>query len=157
MAQLDRLFTGFILLFVMSFLAIGYFYYQYSWGVFYFPFATGIVIICLCIFVLCRHRPDQSTGRSPQPSITAATGTIIDTRQPTGAWSGILWVLASVPFVIVFGYLFGLALYVLVFMRTHGQGWALSLTMFVGTLATIYLVFMSLLRVSLPLFPHGVT
>jgi len=68
-----------------------------------------------------------------------------------------LWLVAIAPMVLLLGYLVGLPLYVLVYLKAHGQGWRLSGLLSLATLAVVYLGFVKLLGVPLPLLPPGLT
>ena len=73
------------------------------------------------------------------------------------AWPGMMWVLAIVPFVFLLGYVIGLPLYVFAYLKVHGQGWLLSGALSLGTLAVVYLGFVKILGVLLPVLPVGLS
>ena len=73
------------------------------------------------------------------------------------AWPSMMWVVAIVPMVFLLGYPMGLALYVFVYLKSHGQGWLTSGLLALGTLAVVYLGFARLLGVPLPALPLGLS
>ena len=59
------------------------------------------------------------------------------------------------PVVFILGYVIGLPLYVFAYLKVHGQGWRLSGVLSLGTLALVYLGFVKLLGILLPVLPIG--
>ena len=137
MARADRTFTVFVMIVVAGFVAVGAFHYDYDWTVLRFPFVVAIVICLLCLGNLAKrpHRPATASGNDhgPPPG-----------RQTMAA---VLWVMAVVPMVFTAGFVIGLPLYVLAYLRTHEQSWGLSAALSLGSLAVTYLIFVKLLGV----------
>jgi hypothetical protein len=53
------------------------------------------------------------------------------------------------------GYVIGIPLYLLAYIRAHGESWMTSVTLAGGALLVTYLVLMEFLRVPLPVWPLG--
>ena len=66
-----------------------------------------------------------------------------------------MWVAAIAPVVFSLGYVVGLPLYVFVYLKTHGQGWIMSGALSLSTLALVYLGFVKIMGVHLPVLPVG--
>lgn len=145
MGKADRTFSFFVMMFILGFLGIGALHYTYEWSVLRFPFVVGIVTCLLCLGNLAKgaRRPAAASGAGDRPLPVGRT------------LPAVLWVMAVVPFVFVLGYVIGLPLYVLVYLRTHEQGWVLSTALSLCTFAVIYLGFVKLLGVRLSVLPPG--
>lgn len=143
MSRLDRYFTVFLIGFVVVFLALGMFYYDYRWSILRFPLGAGIVVVLLGVLHLWRgwdHAPAQPADTHPPPR---------------AVWYGAAWSAAVLPVIFLFGYVIGLPLYTFVYLTAHGQGWRLAGALALGVLALVYVGFVQLLGVPLPLFPLG--
>lgn len=151
MGKADRTFSLFVMMFVLGFLGIGALHYAYEWSVLRFPFVVGLVTCLLCLGNLAK-------GARRPAAVSAAGGRAGDGDEPLPVGRtlpAVLWVMAVVPFVFVLGYVIGLPLYVLVYLKTHEQGWVLSAALSLCTLAVIYLGFVKLLGVRLSVLPLG--
>lgn len=135
------LFPALLLAFAAAMLAIGHFHYHYSWTAFVFPLAAGLALSLLCaleIATILRRRGARAPGAAGPPPLSLA---------------GIAWLFALAPFLYLFGFIFGAALYLLVCLRGNGFSWRLSL----GTAAVALLagwgLFVKVLGVQLPIAP----
>ena len=155
MSKADRNFTIFILLFVLGFLGLGVFHYEYEWTVIRFPLLVGLVAGLLYLANLAKGRRG---ARSRSATGVPAEGVGAERPLSFGqAWPGMMWVLAIVPFVFLLGYVIGLPLYIFAYLKVHGQGWLLSGALSLGTLAVVYLGFVKILGVLLPVLPVGLS
>ena len=147
MITTERAFTLFLIAFVLFFLGLGAFHYEYRWVVFRFPLLVGgaaVIFATLHLF--------HSTGKTAESEAPAAAEGPPQAG-PRAAAIGMLWVVAVVPFLLVFGYVVGLPLYVLTYLKTHGQGWAASIVLALGALAVVWLGFVVVLRVPMEILP----
>ena len=153
MGTAERNLTIFTLLFVLGFLGLGAFYYEYEWIVLRFPLLVGLVACVLCVGNLVKGLRDSKTVGDPGKVAESGTGPAPRTfRQVLPA---MMWVVAVVPVVFLLGYAIGLPLYVFAYLKTHGHGWRLSCVLSLGTLAVVYLGFVKALGVLLPVLPIG--
>lgn len=155
MGKADRTFSALVMVFVLGFLGLGYFHYAYEWTILRFPFVVGLFTCLLCV-------ADVLKGLHGGKAVPVSNGSAGDDagegpltlRQ---AWPAMCWVAAIVPFVFVLGYVIGLPLYVLLYLRAHGQGWGLSAVLSLSTFAVVYLGFVKLLGVRLSVLPLGLS
>ncbi len=150
MRSAERGFTLLVMGFILGFLGLGVYAYEYRSAVLGFPLAVGLVTCLLCLGDLLKGRRRPAAARAG-----AATAPTPPTLAELGR--GTAWVVAVLPLVAVLGYAIGLPLYVLIFLRAHGQGWRLSGLLSLATLAVVYLGFAKLLGVPLPLPPMGLS
>ncbi len=157
MGKADRTFSALVMVFVLGFLGLGYFHYAYEWTILRFPFVVGLFTCLLCVADMLKglhggKAVPVSNGSSNGSAGDDAGEGPLTLRQ---AWPAMCWVAAIVPFVFVLGYVIGLPLYVLVYLRAHEQGWVLSTALSLCTLAVIYLGFVKLLGVRFSVLPLG--
>ena len=153
MSRAERNFTIFVMLFILGFLGLGVYHYEYKWPVLRFPLLVGLVACLLCVGKLVKGRRGAEAGSAiGVPAEGAGPEMRLSFSQ---AWPGMMWVLAIVPIVFLLGYVIGLPLYVFAYLKAHGQGWFLSGVLSLGTLAVVYLGFVKLLGVPLPVLPVG--
>lgn len=151
MTTTERLFTLAIVAFVLGFLALGAFYYEYRWIVFRFPLIVGLATVAFALghLALGPRRSVEGPATEPETAEPAQP----PSATPREAVIGFLWILGILPFIYGLGYLVGLPLYVLVYMRAHAQGWVLSLCVAAGTGLVTWVGFDLILGVLLPAFP----
>lgn len=148
-AKAEILLPAFILLGVGTMLGLGVFVYDYSATVLRFPLLSGILVCVLCILRLAQAAATAWRARTAAPPSPAGTAR----RWPQAARA--LWILAVIPATYLFGYLIGLPLYVLAYMRAHGESWATAAGGAALCLAVVYGVFMKFLAVPVPVHPWG--
>lgn len=145
----DRGFTIGLMVFVLGFIGLGQFHYEYAWPVIRFPMMVGMVTCLLCLGSLLRgiavvsNEPDAD---SELPSESATVGQTV---------SAMIWVAAVMPTIFLLGYVIGLPLYIFVYSKTHDLGWVASGLLSILTFAVVYLGFVKLLSVPLPILPIG--
>lgn len=141
MNRSEASFPALILAFTAAMLALGYFYYGYSWTSFAFPLAAGLVVSLLCLFEIAAflRRPGATAPRAA------------DT--PPLAPAGLAWLFALAAFLYAFGFVFGAALYLLVCLRGNGFSWRLSASTAVVALLVGWGLFVKLLGIPLPIKP----
>jgi hypothetical protein len=141
MRRAEIIFPAVLFVIVGALLAVGLFVYKYSWTVIGFPLGAGAVVCTLCLvdiaMTLAGHRP-RSAMEAPAEPLSLAC---------------VVWVFALAIFLIALGFVFGPAIYLLVYLRATGSSWRLSAGIAAGSLALIWLLFIKILRVSLPLEP----
>jgi hypothetical protein len=123
-------------------LAIGHFYYAYSWSVFAFPLGAGLFLCVLCGAEVVR-----------QLSVRRATALQIDANAPPLSVSGIAWMFALSVFLYGFGFLLGPALYLLACLRANGFSWTLSAGSAAVLPISIWSVFIKAMSIQLPIWP----
>ena len=155
MARASPIFTVAIMVFVLIFLGLGLFHYEYRWSIMRFPLTIGLAVVLFCavsLAVEARAAFGHADGGEAPPRDEEAPHGGVDFRRDR---AGMIWSLAILPAIFICGYVIGLPLYVLVYLKTHGQGWVQSGVYFLATLAVVYLGFYKLLGVPLPLMPLG--
>lgn len=149
----------FVILFIGGFLALGEFVYDYSFSVHRFPIIIGGVTIALALGVIVRvlaaPRPAAagiSEARDGAAAEAEAEGAAAP-AWPKGTTAALLWLAAALPAMILLGYVAGTAIYLLAYLRLHGERW-LTATAFatVGALV-VYFGFHEFLGVRLPVYP----
>lgn len=146
-------FTALIMAFILFFLGLGLFYYEYRWQIMRFPLAIGLAVILFCAASMAgewRALRAPAARREDPPSEEELPGARVDFRRDL---PGMLWTLAILPAIFLFGYVAGLPLYVFLYLKTHGRGWIESGVYLLATLAVVYLGFYKLLGVPLPFMP----
>lgn len=135
---------AFIAIFIAVFLAAGEFVYDYSFPVHRFPIIIGLATIALAAFAvirtLARPAPKDDDGENAP-------------AWPRGTTGALLWLASALPMVIFLGYLVGPALFLLLYLRLHGEKWLTAILFAAGCAAFIYLGFHELLAVRVPLYP----
>ena len=128
------------------------FYYEYKWVVLRFPIGIGLVVLLFCVLDLWVTRDS---------AVTTVTSEVVQTEtketslSPRSASLGMVWIIAILPIILLFGYGIGLSLYVLLFLKAHGQGWRLAVVLSLCTFALVYFAFVKVLGVPLPMLPMG--
>ncbi|HSM19043.1 MAG TPA: tripartite tricarboxylate transporter TctB family protein [Hyphomicrobiales bacterium] len=153
MARSSVIFTALIAAFVLFFLGLGLFHYEYRWQIMRFPLAVGTAIVLFCIASIAaeiRGARARAGGGGAPPAEEDLAGPRMNLRRDA---TGMVWMLAILPTIFLFGYVAGLPLYVFVYLKTHGQGWLASAIYAAATLAVVYLGFYKLLSVPLPVMP----
>lgn len=137
----------FIALFIATFLGLGEFYYHYSMSVHRFPIIVGVATIVLAGIAGVRLlRKPRSAPESPLEAATAL-------QWPRGTTAAMLWLVAALPMTILLGYLVGPTLYLLAYLRLHGERWITAITFAVLCALAIYFGFHHFLAVRVPLYP----
>lgn len=140
MTRAQAIFPALILAFTASMLALGYFHYHYSWTSFAFPLGAGAVVIALCaaeIFVLIKS-PEASQASAEMPALSLRS---------------VLWLFALAPFLWVFGFVFGAALYLLISLRGNAFSWRASVITALLSLLLSWGLVIKILGVQLPVRP----
>ena len=129
------IFPAGVALFVALVLLSGFFWYDYPWEVMRFPVASGIATITICLFLLMRTqvKPDDDAAEQ--------------TRSPTIA---ALWLLAVIPFLLLFGFRAGFPLYALVYVFGNTRKPGLAALAAAITFALVYGIFTLVLNHPLP-------
>ena len=152
MKRFEIVFPATVFAFLGVLLFLGTFVLGYGHIVMRFPYLVGGFTMVMCIIVIAiQVRGGRETG-------TAATGEApvmyeeqkIAPRALIGAG---LWLLGILPVMWLCGYLVGIPLYLLAYLRAHGESWLLSITISAAMCALIYFVFLKFLLVPLPLMP----
>jgi len=144
----DRIFTLGLIVFLLGFLGLGVWHYDYGWTVLRFPVLIGLSGCLICLGNLALAGPEPAAA---QPVEKKANGTI-GLRQALPAMA---WIVALLPVIWVLGYVIGLTLYVFTYLKTHGQSWTVSAVLAACTLIVVYGGFVRLLGISLPVWPIG--
>ena len=141
-ARLQIVFPLLLFTIVAALLASGFFIYRYSWTVIGFPLGAGLFFSAMCVIDIVM----TLTGRAPaRPSTEAALEPL--------TWAALLWAFALMPFVYVFGFVFGSALYLLAYMLANGFSFRLSAIIATASLAVTWGLFIKIMRVPMPLEP----
>ena len=141
-ARLQIVFPLLLFTIVAALLASGFFIYRYSWTVIGFPLGAGLFVCAMCVIDIVM----TLTGRAPARPSTAAA------LEPL-TWAALLWAFALMPFVYVFGFVFGSALYLLAYMLANGFSFRLSAIIATASLAVTWGLFIKIMRVPMPLEP----
>lgn len=140
----ERLFPAAVLVFVAAVLGLGFVVYDYSATVMRFPVVVGGVTGVLCVLRIAaavrRRAAPPADARAPAPPALGRA---------------VLWLVGILPAVYLLGYLAGLPVYLFLYARAHGEGWAMAGGLALACLAVVYGVFMNLLAVPLPVQPLG--
>jgi hypothetical protein len=139
----ELLFPAIIFLVTGVLLLLGAFYYEYARIVFMFPLAAGLALCALClneIVAVVRGR----TRTSPQ---------IDDEPDVSMSWTALGWMLSLLIFLYGFGFVFGIAAYLLFCLRGNGFSWQLSVGAAAASLLLTWGVFIKILGVLLPVQP----
>jgi len=124
--------------FALTFVVLGWAYYDYGKTVLRFPVLLTVAMVVLSAW-LCigmARRGDQAIEKeSVQPSVMA-----------------VVWVAAAVPAVLLLGFAYGLPLYTIVYLKARKASWPLALGLATLVLLVV-LGFVLLLHVRLPLWP----
>ena len=150
MSRTDRNFTIFILFFILGFLGLGAFHYDYQWPILRFPVLVGAVACLLCLGNLIRSQRDTRNARAAADLATDDASLTFRDALPA-----ILWIAAVVPMVFVLGFAIGLPLYVFAYLKAHNRNWIQSTVVALCVLAIVYLFFVRILGMPPGLFPAG--
>ncbi len=145
MITVDRTFTLGVMAFVLDFLAIGVWHYDYGWTILRFPVLAGVTVCLIGIGNLAMTARIMHAGDSDD---TVQTG-----LRP--AISAMAWIGAALPMVLLLGYVIGLPLYIFIYLKSHGQGWRVSAVLAAVTFVVVYGGFVTLLAIPLQVLPMG--
>ena len=127
---------------VAALLAVGYFYYAYSWTAFAFPLGAGLVLCLLCAV--------EVTGLLRARAMTVPP---VDGQSPPLSISSIAWMFALSVFLYALGFVFGPAAYLLICLRANGFSWKLSAGSAVVMPVMIWALFIKAMGIQLPIWP----
>jgi hypothetical protein len=120
----------------------GFFIADYSWRVLGFPVLAAAVMGALCVAqiagVLGGRQPERAADEPEPDPITAGS---------------VAWVFALAGFLFAFGFVFGPAAYLLVYLRATGSSWRLSVIVSAASILVTWGFFIKLMRVLLPIEP----
>jgi Tripartite tricarboxylate transporter TctB family len=153
MAKSSVIFTALIMAFVLLFVGLGLFYYHYKWSIMRFPLAIGLAVVlfgAVSLAVEVRAVIAQRRQGAVKPSEAEVLPGRANFRRD---FTGMAWALASLPTIIVCGYIAGLPLYTFIYFKAHGRGWGETIAYSLATFAVVYLGFYKLLGVPLPVTP----
>jgi hypothetical protein len=143
MRRAEIAFPSLILGSALIFLALGNFFYAYSWTSFAFPLAVGTVLCALCAAEIVA----VAAGRRHAVPRTGE-GEPIPFSRPSLAW-----MLALAPFLYGLGFVLGPAAYLSVCLHANGFSWNVSLGVAAGSLLVTWGLFVKVLGVLLPIWP----
>jgi hypothetical protein len=142
MTRAEILFPSLLFVVVAAFLIAGLTVLDYSWAVIAFPLGAGVIMCALCAVEVARtlagHRPAPLPEQEELEPLT---------------WGSVAWVFALGGFVYGLGFVFGPAAYLLVYLRSNGSSWRLSIGVAAASLLITWGLFIKLLRVLLPIEP----
>jgi hypothetical protein len=127
---------------VAALLAAGLFVFHYSWTVIGFPLGAGVFVCLMCVIDIAL----TLTGREPKPPPNE------EPLEPLSL-AAIAWAFALVPFVVAFGFVFGPALYLLVYLFATGTSWRIAAIIASASLLVTWGLFIQLMRVPMPVEP----
>lgn len=140
MSRAATIFPAAILVAVAGVLGIGFFVLHHSWTVIKFPLLAGLVVCVLCLFEL-------------SVQLTSPAERISDETEEPLSLASVAWIFALLVFLYAFGFVFGSAAYLFVYMRAAGSSWRLSAAITAGSLVVTWVVFIKIFRILLPLEP----
>lgn len=145
--------TGFLLAiaaFLVGFCALGLFYYEYSVELMRFPLlAAGCTVVVVAAQLVALRRDASPEAAKPVSGPVAGATALLS---GAASWK-VAWLFSIVPLVFLFGYPWGLAIYLLCFLRHAGASWGLALGAAASSLLLSYGLFIEMLGVSLPEVP----
>ena len=143
MSRGDFLFPALLFVTTAVLLLLGGFYYHYPFTAFAMPLGSGFVLCGLALYEMYR----VLTGRSQTVPV--------DPDDPNVALSlpSLAWMFALLPFIYLFGFIFGSAGYLLVCLKANGFSWKLSVITAVVALAAGWGVFIHIFGLLLPMWP----
>ena len=146
--RLELVFLLTVAAFLVGFCLLGLFHYRYSDTLMRFPLlAAGATLVVVVVHLLGLRKA------APPELAPASDSADLEGRHAGAAWGRLLWLFAIVPLVFVFGFPAGLALYLICFLKSVGEGWRLSLAVAGASLLLSYGLFIRVLGVSLPQLP----
>ncbi len=132
-----------LILAIAGLLAVEWLVDRHSWDVVRFPLLVGGVTALLCGVQVWRVLRQARAPRRAAP----------DGALPTLA--SLLWLLAALPVAFGLGFVVGLPLYALVFLKARGEGWGTAAGLAFLCWAILYGLFVQALGVALPAAPFG--
>lgn len=138
MIRAAALFPAFLLLAVAGLLATGYLVYEYSPAVLGFPLGVGALLCLLCALEIGRTLTGRAAASSQGEQLSIAA---------------LAWMFALAAFVLVLGFVFGPALYLLACLRANGFGWRLAIAVAAASIAVTWGVFIEIFGILLPVAP----
>jgi hypothetical protein len=133
-----------VLILVVGAFIVGGFAAGYSWTVIGFPFGAAAVA---CVLAATQ-------------AVWAATGHVDPPPQTEDGeqlapltFDSLAWVFALAIFLYGLGLVAGPAVYLLAYLRAHGSSWALSLIIAAGSIVMTWGLFITFLKVPLPIEP----
>ena len=150
MKRFELIFPVVVFAFLGVLLLLGAFVFDYGPVVMRFPYIVGgfTMVMSIVVFVI-----ERRAGAAPEPSEPTTETPDQERHTPRQLLVAGLWLIGILPVVYLCGYLVGIPLYLLAYLRAHGEGWLLSLAISLAMLALIYFVFLKILLVPLPLMP----
>jgi hypothetical protein len=142
MSRAQIIFPCLMLAVVAALLGAGLFVYHYSWTVIGFPLGAGLFVCLMCVIDIAM----SLTGREPKPPANE------EPLEPLSL-TAVAWAFALVPFVIAFGFVFGPALYLLIYLFLNGASWRIAAVISTASLLVTWGVFIKLMRVPMPIEP----
>jgi hypothetical protein len=142
MIRVQIVFPLALLALILSMLAAGLFVFHYSWTVIGFPLGAGVFVCAMCVIDIIM----TLRGLEPRPPAND------EPLAPLSA-SAVIWAFALLPLVFAFGFVFGSAVYLLVYMLANGSSWRLSATVSSTSLLVTWGLFIKVMRVPVPLEP----
>jgi Tripartite tricarboxylate transporter TctB family len=139
----EFLFPGAIFLVTAVLLLLGGFYYHYARIVFMFPLAAGLGLCALClneIVAVLKGQPRTAPQIDDEPDVSMS-------------WTALGWMLSLLIFLYGFGFVFGIAAYLLLCLRGNGFSWKIAVGAAAVSLLLTWGVFIKVLGVLLPIQP----
>lgn len=150
MKTMEILFPGILIAFVLFILGAGTFYYGYDMTVMRFPYMVGALLLVLGGIRFARAlRGQRLEGELPYEEETPTTEGLGEFLRTA------LWLLGILPAVWILGYLAGIPVYLLIYLKAHGESWLTSVLLALAGLGVVYFVFLKFLKVLLPIAPIG--
>ena len=116
-----------------------------------FPFIIGLIILVLTSILIVRAvRPSRERSKNGQESVLDNVVEQKDLVPGRILLTSVAWIVGILLSVYFLGYLIGLPLYVFLYCKLHGGKWLMSISLGLGVLAFIYLVFVVALSFSFP-------
>jgi hypothetical protein len=143
MTRGDFIFPALLFVATAVLLLLGAFYYHYPFTTFAFPCGVGLALCGMCIYEMFR----VLTGRSQMVPVDPDDPTV------TLSLASLGWMFALLPFLYLFGFIFGSAAYLLVCLKANGFSWKLAVSTAVVALAAGWGVFIHVFGLLLPVWP----
>ncbi len=135
---------------VSAVLCSGVFYFDYSLQILLLPLALGVVICLLCFARISILLANGFTG-DLEPATTPASANAYRKHQALRTLS----LLSVLPAVMLLGYPLGLTLYVFTYVKLREHSWLTASSCALVCLGLVYVLFMAILKVPLPVKPLG--
>ena len=133
---------------VVALLALGYFYYQYSWTDFTFPLGVGIAVCVLCAIEMSAVLRGSREVAPAGSDVDSAD----DTREPFSVPAA-AWMFGLVVFLYALGFVYGAAAYLLICLRANGFSWIASVTVALASILVTWGLFIKVMGILLPVAP----